>query len=615
MKQPPSTILRTPESIFDLDRSWYWLALLLVFLAIHNLWWLHCDIIDPLWDEAVYLLCSKKVFEDLKETGIFALRHLYFFSEGPRPLTFFSIFSSPFYAIFGITADIAIFSTNTIFYSILILSTFLLGRHLFDKRTGLLASFVVALAPGVSILSRIYWPHFSVIAIVPLGTYLLLKSDSFSRTFPSLGFGLLLGFGLMIRPVYPALFLLAPLTWTVGQALIKDCAWSEREFNSAYKVIPQIKKNIFDRLILRAAPSIILALIVAGPYYLPKLIEVYQFASKFQQINKEITTSEVFWYLKHLPEFISPFICLLFAIGVVFALWRLQFSTLFMMFSLIGTFFIVSIPSFKKDYYLPPVFPLISIAATYWIFFIENVWVQRTLVAMTVVMSLGAFFVSSWESPIFTNYFLRETFQVQSSKPNLTDWQMPKIADLIRLDSGQFSAPKVGFIGNAMLHMKTFRYLAGSNANNFTYVPPAFPPFVQELDTLLSADYVVIARPKKKFYIQKQSLLKITRQNDFYWHCVLWDKISGGDGMNSTFLNCHHLVGTIKLEGGMQIEIFGRTQPLSPDEILNLSSDMIGLSPEIAILQLEHILERKESLSPDLLEAYTKSLSLAKARE
>lgn len=593
------------------SQTWFYLAFLLIFLTLHNAWWLHRDIIDPLWDEAVYLIGSMEVFEKLRVNGISAIKDLYFLNEGPRPLAFFALFSLPFYAIFGATAKVAILSTNAIFSAILIFSTFFLGRHLFDTRTGLLATFVTVLTPGLSILTRVYWPHYSVAAVASLATYLLLKSDGFSRTLPSLGFGFVLGVGVMIRPVYPALFLLAPLSWVLGQALLNGLSRSDGGPFFGRGFFLQLRSNILTRLIGRALPALVLVLIIAGPFYLPKFIETFKFVSAVQSSNEKFVTAGAFWYLQNLPEFISPFVCLLLAIGVAFGLTRLNPSTGFLIFSLLGTFLVVSAPSFKRDYYIPPLFPLIAITATYWIFGIYRSWIRRVLVGVTLLMSLGAFLVTAWGFPPFANSFLQRVFDVQSSKPNKVDWKMSAIADLIRLNSGANSVPKVGFIGDAMLSMETFSYLAGPKVDNFVYARPA-PPGVKELDTLLTSDYVVIVKPNEHSHIKKESLAEIRRLGALYWHEIFWNAILGGNDKTSAFSACHQIVGEVELDDGLKIEVYVRTQAVSPDEILNLSSALIDLNPEIASLQIEHILERQESLKPELLDAYTKSLFMAK---
>lgn len=618
MTPKATSSIQDTESYSLYGRTWFCLSLLLILLTIHNGWWLHRDVSAPFRDEAHYLLGSLEVFETLRDNGISALKDLYFMGEGPRPISLLAISSLPFYAMFGASADVAILSTNTIFTAILILSTFLLGRRLFGTRTGLLATFVTVMTPGLSLLTRIYWPHFSVAAITALGTYLLLKSDGFSRTFPSLGFGLVLGLGLMIRPVYPALFLLAPLSWVIGQAFFNGIAVSDLRSLLSKCVISQIRCNILTRLVGRALPSLILVLIIAGPYYLPIVVDTIRFVSTVQSENNLLLTSNALFYLQKLPKYISPFVSFLLAIGIVFGLKKLTPSTRFLLFSLLGTFIVISVPSFKRSYYIPPIFPLLSIAATYWIFGIYNSWLRRGLVTITVIMCLGAYFVTAWGFPAFPNStFLQKVFifNVQISKPNRIDWQMSTIADLIRSDCGATSVPKVGFLGETMLDIMTFRYLAGSKADNFTYTPQA-PFALAEINTLLMADYVLISRPYKQYGIKQQSLQEMRRMMPYpgaqYWHSIFWDAIVGGKAPNSTFSNYHYMLGKVVLQDGLQIEVYARKKAISTDEISDLSSEMIALDPEIAVQQLEFILERQEPIEPDLLVAYKKSLALAK---
>jgi len=109
------------------------------------------------------------------------------------PLSF--IVLAYYYLIFGLQGQMAIMVNA--FYICLILGTvYLIGKELFDAKTGLLAAFLLSCFPGFIAFSRSYWLEFGVIAYVCMVIYFLLKTDFFRNRFYSvmLGFSLALAY-------------------------------------------------------------------------------------------------------------------------------------------------------------------------------------------------------------------------------------------------------------------------------------------------------------------------------------------------------------------------------------------------------------------------------------
>lgn len=604
-----SKIAKLARKIRPCDHPWLYLSILFCFVTLHNAWWLYCDRVDPAWDEANYLLNSLAAYDELNANGIKALWKLYFQSLELRPTFLFVVFSLPFYAMFGTTADVAILSTNSIFYSIIIISTFFLARHLFETRTALLATFVTALSPEVSALSRIYWPHLSVVAVASLGTYFLLKSEGLSRTFPSLYFGTTLGVGLMMRPVYPVLFLLPPLIWVIANGLF--CG-TTIDFISAVKrsdpsVFQRLRSNIYICLIGRALPALLLVLIIAGPFYLPKLSSIIKFASSVQSGNSTLVYSNPFWYIENLPMLITPFACLLLVIGFFFALKRINTPVSFLIFSLVATFIVISIPSFKRNYYFPPLVPLLAIVSTYWIFIIRVAWLRKVLVTVTVIMSLLAFVLQAWGIPSTFEKFISPIFPVQVSQPSKIDWHMKDLSDFILQNWTGISSPKLVVIGNFLCTLVTpsFRYLGESNkTDQFSY------PFIQNsLEGLFYADYLVLTEKKSPMY--KLQALHNPSETDFSHGRR--EVLLMLQNPNSAFYSQHLKLWEETLDNKFSIVLYSRSKELSSEEIINLSSEMAEWNPKVTEAQLQEILSRRDTIDPIFLAAYEESLRNTRA--
>ncbi|MDP2922949.1 MAG: glycosyltransferase family 39 protein [Candidatus Omnitrophota bacterium] len=99
----------------------------------------------------------------------------------------------PFFLLFGTGEDVAVMA-NMIFFAVLILATYGIGKELHDEKVGLLAAFTVSMFPAIFGYSRVYTVDFLQASLVTLTIYLLIKTEYFSNK----KFSILLGFGLGI---------------------------------------------------------------------------------------------------------------------------------------------------------------------------------------------------------------------------------------------------------------------------------------------------------------------------------------------------------------------------------------------------------------------------------
>jgi 4-amino-4-deoxy-L-arabinose transferase-like glycosyltransferase len=120
-----------------------------------------------------------------------------------------SLLAIPFFSVFGVSHDIAILA-NQSFFLILIFSIFELGKILFNRRTGLLAAYMISFYPGVVGFSRVYMAEFPILAISTVCVYLLIKSEGFKNLKYSLCFGFAFALGELIRPRF-AVYIVIPV--------------------------------------------------------------------------------------------------------------------------------------------------------------------------------------------------------------------------------------------------------------------------------------------------------------------------------------------------------------------------------------------------------------------
>jgi 4-amino-4-deoxy-L-arabinose transferase-like glycosyltransferase len=104
----------------------------------------------------------------------------------------------PFALVFGFSAYSAVLA-NSIYLGVIILSTYGIGALTNDRRTGLMAAFLVACYPFLSYVSRTPMIDTMLTAAVAAAYYLFLKSKNFENRFYSLMFTLVFAGGMMVK--------------------------------------------------------------------------------------------------------------------------------------------------------------------------------------------------------------------------------------------------------------------------------------------------------------------------------------------------------------------------------------------------------------------------------
>jgi 4-amino-4-deoxy-L-arabinose transferase-like glycosyltransferase len=179
-----------------------WIALLSLFAfhVINNMVIVFRDTTPFIADAADYYQSSffywKTWMESVQWGDLSLLHPILGKALGGQLLALLAI---PFFSVFGVSHDIAILA-NQAFFLILIFSTFGLGKILFDRKTGLLAAFLITFYPGVVGFSRVYMLEFPILAISTACVYLLIKSEGFKNFKYSLYFGFAFALGELIRP-------------------------------------------------------------------------------------------------------------------------------------------------------------------------------------------------------------------------------------------------------------------------------------------------------------------------------------------------------------------------------------------------------------------------------
>jgi len=363
---------------------------ILLFHLINNYIWLKLDKAYLQFDSHWHFLSSLKAFELIKKFSFFSLL---FNLEQISPYwhgVFVSYITAPFYFIFGTSQDAGVMINAVIFLSILVFSTYGIGRRLYDRKVGLLAAFIVTMYPVIFNQLRLYMLDLPLAAMVTLGIYLLLCSDNFKDKKYSLLFGITIGLGLLTKFSF-TVFIIGPLCIIL------------------YRALTQRKKDKDIRQILiNLALLLIIILSISSAFYI----------IKFKYILFRITTPWIKVPFNRLPSFylgslliysrilinntISFVFFVIFSISLLFFITKKRMENKFLLLSpiVIPLFFLIFIYhigiSEHMSRYSMPFLPFIAIISAAGLTSIRCTRLKKTLISFVIVLSIIQFFAISY---------------------------------------------------------------------------------------------------------------------------------------------------------------------------------------------------------------------------
>ncbi|UCH88082.1 MAG: glycosyltransferase family 39 protein [Thermoplasmata archaeon] len=214
--QKPASTSLLKRTFGKLTKDHIVLLILTVIHGINNYIWLMRDKSLHTYDAAKYLTFSYQYHELFANPTWGSPLEFFTLNQWRPPLRL--LLTSPFYAMFGYSDDVAVM-TNIFFMVILLFSVYGIGKYMFNRQVGLLAAIMVSLFPIVHGLSRSFLSDFAHIAMVSLSIYLLLKTEYFTNKKYSILFGLSLGLGLLTRDTF-IIFMLGPLLYIMYKSEI-----------------------------------------------------------------------------------------------------------------------------------------------------------------------------------------------------------------------------------------------------------------------------------------------------------------------------------------------------------------------------------------------------------
>ncbi|MCF7907331.1 MAG: glycosyltransferase family 39 protein [Candidatus Omnitrophica bacterium] len=380
------------------------LIMILSFHFINNFIWLAIDDTPDGVDTAWHLIEAAKfqiLFRGISESkqSLFSKikQMFYTFREGSGhiawpPLIYliswllvpshFSLFSIRLYVDF-------------LFFSLLIISVYFLGKKIFNKKTGLLAAFLISFYPSVYFSSRQFGLDLPLTTFTALCTCFILYSESFSRRGYSLLFGLSLGLATWAK-LQIAFFLLVPLCWET--------------FKIFSKAVEKKSKSLFN-LILSLAVTFILFWVYWGSKLQSAWVSFCEYATFLYPSFKNnlfilsepeipiFSISNMFFYPSQMLNYTSWVLFALFVIALILS-WRYKMKRRgFFLASLIVPYLIYTFISMKWARYTLPFLVFIALISAWSIDSLRRKYLKKFMLRGIIIYCLGVFFIISWVIP------------------------------------------------------------------------------------------------------------------------------------------------------------------------------------------------------------------------
>lgn len=371
------------RTIFKTLKPYYFFILLalILFHIINNFVILKNDQSYPYHNVGRLVKNSQTVYNFIK--GEFTVEP---FKDFKYPLFFFVV-PSFFYFIFGFSLFVATM-TNSLFFPILILSVYGIGRKLHSKKSGLLAAFIVSFFPTFFGFSRVYTLDFALASIISMCIYCLLKTEYFTNKKFSLFFGLSMGLAAAIKQSF-FIYIIGPFLLYLYHSFF-------------FKHILNDKKSIIEK-IKNVLLSFVISFFFALIWYVPALgsiISLTQFAILVGQDKSGVFgIPNVLFYLKLMAGtqiLIFFFFLLVFAIFFFMFLSKRKNFLLLLWFFIPLIFYTFFLPFNQSGRFMLPVLPAAALMIAISILSIGSDIIKKMMVILIIFISFGQFFLISY---------------------------------------------------------------------------------------------------------------------------------------------------------------------------------------------------------------------------
>ncbi len=234
--------------------------------------------------------------------------------------------------------------SNMIYFTILIISIYLLGKTIFSQQAGFIAAYYISFYPAIFGLSRSYGLDFPLISIVCLAMYVLLSCEGFKNLYYSILFGIVSGLGMLIKGQF-VIFVAGPLLLAVLSGL-------RNKVN---------KKAFFVNILISTILAVLISLIWWHKLF--PLGSEKNFLTGFS-FSKSAVPQSLIYYLKQSYISISPVFFTMFLVGLFSYFFNYNRQKLFfLLWLVIPLIFFTKTYVITEERFIYPVFGPVALIA------------------------------------------------------------------------------------------------------------------------------------------------------------------------------------------------------------------------------------------------------------
>jgi hypothetical protein len=296
---------------------------------------------------------------------------------------------------------------NILYLSIFILSTYAIGKRLYNSKVGLLSSFLVSFYPIVFGISRLWVPELMHISMITLSIYVLLITDKLKNRKYSLLFGFILGLALLTKILTP-LFLIGPIAYYIFISFKDGIKYLKRKLTNILLVFLMIIGTIliFDPYIIFNIPSFL--------NYLYSLQYAHSyFLHAYPQSNLSYSIMSL------IKVQLLPIFFLLFLLSFIYFIKKKDRNYILAIWIL--TPFLILIPSPESVMsirLMTPILPAIALLSSRFLLDFGKIRLKRLLMLFFILFAIFQFFMMSYS---FNSLYSGTDNFLISKGPNLNE--------------------------------------------------------------------------------------------------------------------------------------------------------------------------------------------------
>ena len=267
---------------------------------------------------------------------------------------------------------------NIFYFALAVISIYLIGQKIADKKTGLLAAVIFSLYPAVYGISRLYVVEFAVMGMVAFSAWCLLKTEGFSNRKFSLLLGFAVGWGMLLKYSFLGIFI-GPLIYVAVNT-----------FKSLVKI--QDKREYLTRILNIAYCATLTLLIIGGHYFNFDTFRKYGLRLVWQSNRPWHDSSSLHVSILGLiEEQLSLFFFLIFIFGFFFFFTKTErrAKIVILLWIFIPWAIFILMPHDRMAHYIIPYLPAIAlVSAVGWMQFLKTKKLLK-IILISLILIIG----------------------------------------------------------------------------------------------------------------------------------------------------------------------------------------------------------------------------------